>query len=213
LAKKEKSINLILRADVDGSLDPIEQSLAKLKNPEIKIKILRKGLGDITESDVDLAKTANGWLISFGTKINPRAEQLAKESGVKISTHYVIYDLVDEVKEEINNLLSPEIFEEKIGKLEVMKIFQQKAKETILGAKVLEGKIKNDSIIRVWTPSNGSEPELKGEGKIKQLQANKQDVIEVKLGSECGIKFIGPVEIQEKDILEVYQEIKKQRKI
>jgi len=218
--KKEKLIkyiNIILRTDVVGSLEAITQDLKKLDHPEIKIKILKKGLGDLTEADVDLAKAAQAWLISFGTQINKAAKQLAYELNLRVNHYQVIYDLTEDIKEEMNKLLSPEISEEKIGKLEVIKIFQQTNKETILGGRVLEGKIVKDTIVRVWQSEiiNGEkkEPELIGEGKLTQLQISKKDVEEVKSGTECGIKFSGRVKIEVNDILEVYKEVKKQRKI
>ena len=218
--KKEKLIkyiNIILRTDVVGSLEAITQDLKKLDHPEIKIKILKKGLGDLTEADVDLAKAAQAWLISFGTQINKAAKQLAYELKLRVNHYQVIYDLTEDIKEEMNKLLSPEISEEKIGKLEVIKVFQQTNKETILGGRVLEGKIVKDTIVRVWKSEiiNGEkkEPELIGEGKLTQLQISKKDVEEVKSGTECGIKFSGRVKIEVNDILEFYKEVKKQRKI
>ena len=218
--KSEKSIkyiNIILRTDVVGSLEAIAHDLKKLDHPEIKIKILKKGLGDLTEADVDLAKAAQAWLISFGTQINKAAKQLAYELNLRVNHYQVIYDLTEDIKEEMNKLLSPEISEEKIGKLEVIKVFQQTNKETILGGRVLEGKIVKDTIVRVWKSEiiNGEkkEPELIGEGKLTQLQISKKDVEEVKSGTECGIKFSGRVKIEVNDILEVYKEVKKQRKI
>ena len=218
--KSEKSIkyiNIILRTDVVGSLEAIAHDLKKLDHPEIKIKILKKGLGDLTEADVDLAKAAQAWLISFGTQINKAAKQLAYELNLRVNHYQVIYDLTEDIKEEMNKLLSPEISEEKIGKLEVIKVFQQTNKETILGGRVLEGKIVKDTIVRVWKSEiiNGEkkEPELIGEGKLTQLQISKKDVEEVKSGTECGIKFSGRVKIEVNDILEFYKEVKKQRKI
>jgi len=215
--KSIKYINIILRVDVIGSLEAITQDLKKLDHPEVKIKILKKGLGDLTEADVDLAKAAQAWLISFGTEFNRSAKQLAYELNLKVNHYQVIYDLTDDIKEEMNRLLSPEISEEKTGKLEVLKIFQQTNKEIILGGRVIEGKIIKDGIVRVWKTEvvNGEkkEPELKGEGRLTQLQINKKDVEEVKSGTECGMKFKGRVKIEVSDILEIYKEVKKQREI
>lgn len=215
--KSIKYINIILRTNVVGSLEAITQDLKKLDHPEVKIKILKKGLGDLTEADVDLAKAAQAWLISFETQISKSAKQLAYELNLKVNHYQVIYDLTEDIKEEINKLLLPEVSEEKIGKFEVLKIFQQTNKEIILGGRVIEGKIIKDGIARVWQTEivNGEkkEPELKGEGRLTQLQINKKDVQEVKLGTECGMKFMGRVKIEIGDILEIYQEIKKQRKI
>ena len=215
--KSIEYINIILRADVVGSLEAITQDLKKLDHPEVRIKILKKGLGDLTEADVDLAKAAQAWLISFGTEISKSAKQLAYELNLKVNHYQVIYDLTDDIKEEMNRLLSPEVSEEKIGKFEVLKIFQQTNKEIILGGRVIEGKIIKDGIVRVWqtevVKGEKKEPELKGEGRLTQLQINKKDVEEVKSGTECGMKFKGRVKIEVGDILEIYKEVKKQREI
>ncbi len=211
-----KSINLILRADVLGSLEAISQSLEKLNHPEIKIKILKKGLGNLTETDVDLAKTPQAWLIGFGTGISKAAKQLANDLGLRTKIYYVIYDLIEDVKDEMNRLLSPEIVEEKIGKMEVLKVFQQSGKEAILGGKVIEGKVIKNAIVRVWSDAkkeDQKEMELKGEGRIGQLQVNKKDANEVKAGAECGMKFSGKTGIEAGDRLDIYQETKRQRRI
>jgi len=215
--KSIKYINIILRTDVVGSLEAISQDLKKLDHPEVRIKVLKKGLGDLTEADVDLAKAAQAWLISFGTQISKSAKQLAYELNLKVNHYQVIYDLTQDIKEEMNKFLSPEISEEKTGKFEVLKIFQQTSKEIILGGRVIEGKIIKDGIARVWQTEivnkEKKEPELKGEGRLIQLQINKRDVPEVKSGTECGIKFKGRVKIEIGDILEIYKEVKKEREI
>lgn len=212
--QKEKSINLVLRGDVNGSLEAIVQIIDKLKNPEVKISILKKGLGDLTEADVELAKSSDGWLISFGTGITNSARQLAQENGLRLNKYEVIYNLADDIREEINKILPPEIFEEKIGQGEILKVFQKSGKEIILGARVLEGKIIKDALLRVWSSrETGQEPSLKGEGRASQLQLNKKEVPEVKSGVEFGLKFLGKIKIEEGDILEIYQEIKKVKKI
>ncbi len=205
---KVKWLNLILRADVLGSLEAIAHSLEKLEYPEVKIKIIKKGLGNLNESDVDLAKTSQAWLIGFGVEIISLAEQLANELNLKVSTYSVIYDLIRDVKERVNELLPEKIFEQRLGKVEILKVFQSRANEIILGGRVTKGKIVKNSPARVW---KAGEQELKGEGKIGQLQINKRDVEEAKEISECGIKFISRMAIDIGDILEVYQEIKKKK--
>lgn len=212
---KGPRLKVIVRADVLGSLEAIIHSLEKLQHPEIKIKIVKKGLGNITESDIDLSQTAKAWIIGFGVDISGPAKQLANELRPKISLYTVIYDLIQEVKEEINKLLPEEIIEEELGKLEVLKVFQQKGKETILGGKVTHGKVIKGVLARVWSSEvkEGEKQEFKGDGEISQLQINKKDVKEAKEGSECGIKFIGNIDFEQDDILEVYKEIKKKKTI
>ncbi|MDD4996198.1 MAG: translation initiation factor IF-2 [Patescibacteria group bacterium] len=214
--QKTKSINFIIRADVLGSLEAIVQSLEQLEHPEIKINILKKELGNLTETDVDLAKAPQAWLVGFNVNVSNSARQLADEFGLRVDIYRVIYDLIENVKQEMNKLLSVEIIEEKIGEIEVLKVFQQKGKETILGGRLKEGKAIKDAIIRVWTKTTEQDmqrTELKGEGKIVQLQINKKDVNEIKTGPEFGLKFLGKPKIEEGDKMEVYQEIRKQKKI
>lgn len=213
---KVPQLKVVVRADVLGLLEAIIHSLEKLEHPEVKIKVIKKGLGNITESDVDLSQTVHAWIVGFGVDINAPAKRLAHELGLKISLYTVIYDLISDVKQEINKLMPVEIEEEELGKLEVLKVFQKKGKETILGGKVTRGKVIKDAFARVWSSEfeeSKEGQELKGEGEISQLQVNKKDVKEVKEGAECGIKFIGNVDLEQGDILEVYREIKKKKTI
>lgn len=205
---RAKNLHLILRADVLGSLEAIVHSLEKLNLPEVEIKIIKKGLSNLTDSDVDLAKTADAWMIGFGVGMSSSARQLANELSLKVNIYNVIYDLIHDVKEEMNKLLPEEIIEEDLGRVEVLKIFQTKGNEIILGGRVIQGKIIKDVLARVWDPKE----ELKGGGKLKQLQINKRDTAEAKEGSECGIRFVGRVTIEIGDILEIYKEIKKKKK-
>lgn len=214
---KGPQLKVIVRADVLGSLEAAVHSLEKLQRPEVKIKIVKKGLGNITESDVDLAQAAKAWIIGFGVDISSPAKQLANELRLKISFYAVIYDLISDVKQEMNTLMPVEIEEEELGKLEVLKVFQHKGKETILGGKITKGKVIKEALARVWSSvekkSDETGQELKGEGKISQLQINKKDVGEAKEGSECGIRFMGSPTIEEGDILEIYKEIKTKKTI
>lgn len=204
-----KRFNIILRADVLGSLEALVHSLEQLNSPEASVKIIKKGLGSFTDSDVDLAKTVAAQMIGFGVKVSSHAHQLAKDLNLKINIYAVIYDAIHYVKEELNKLLPDEIIEQDLGRVEVLKIFQIKGKNIILGGRVTKGKIIKDSMIRIW---KADEQELIGEGIIKQLQINKKDVKEAKESNECGIKFVGTASIDVGDTLEVYQEIKKPRK-
>ncbi|MDA2922678.1 translation initiation factor IF-2, partial [Patescibacteria group bacterium AH-259-L07] len=188
---KVPQLKVIVRADVLGSLEAIIHSLEKLEHPEVKIKVVKKGLANITESDVDLSQAAHAWIIGFGVDIGASAKQLAHELRLKISLYSVIYDLIQEVKQEINKLLPEEVEEEELGKVEILKVFQHKGKETIAGGKVVHGKVIKNVLARVWAEGG---QELKGEGEISQLQVNKRDVDEVKEGSECGMKFVGNVD-------------------
>lgn len=215
---KAPRLKVIVRADVLGSLEAIIHSLKKIQQSEVKIKIVKKGLGNISVSDVDMSQTAQAWIIGFGVDISGTAKQLANELKPKISLYSVIYDLIKEVKEEINRLLPEKIKEVGLGKLEVLKVFQHKGKETILGGKVIKGKIVKEAFARIWASEKEEKTgeqglELKGEGKILQLQINKKNIQEAKEGSECGIKISGSSAVEQGDILEVYKEIKTKKTI
>lgn len=204
-----KSLNLILRADVLGSLEAIVQALDKLNHPEVRINILKKGLGNLTETDVELSRTTQAWIIGFNVEATATARQLASESETKILIYQIIYDLIEEIKKEMNSLLTDEIIEKKIGEIEVLAFFKKTTDGQIIGGRVKDGKIINESLVRIWD----KEHEIKGEGRLKNLQLNKQDVAEAKAPSECGMKIVTKTLIEIGDILEVCQEIKKQRTI
>lgn len=207
-SREIKVLNIILRADVLSSLDALTNVLKKLEVPEVKIKFVKKGLGDITDADVNLAKSSKAWLVGFNVGITPVAKNLAEEAGIKIYLYKVIYQLIDEAKIQMQNLIEPEIIEHPLGKIEVLVIFKKMPGQMIIGGRVTEGEIIKGSKIRIWRAG-----QLIGEGNLVQLQINKQDVEKARVGNECGIRFEGKVVLEVGDILEVYQEEKIERKI
>jgi len=201
-------LNFVLRADTLGSLEAVTEIVNSLNHPEVRINILRQGLGEITESDIDLAQSTGARVLSFNTGISETAKKLVRDRNVPVDVFQIIYDLVAKIKEEMNKLLPPEIKEKEIGQLEVLAIFRQGGGAIILGGRVTQGRIEKGTIARVW-----QKEELKGEGRITQLQKNKQDVEKVKAGSECGIRLEGRVDVKAGDVIKNYQEIKKERTI
>jgi len=202
--KKEegiKRLSLIIRADVLGSLEVITESIEKIEAKEVKTEIVAKGLGSITDSDVDLAASSNALIIGFHVKATPLAEELAREKKVEIKYYNVIYKLLDEVKEKLSALLSPEIVRKEIGKAEVLAIFKTEAKAMIIGVKILQGKIAKDLKAAVYRKK-----ELVLSGEIAEVQIGKEKVTDAVAGQECGLKFVGKPEIQKGDTLEIYQE-------
>ncbi|MBL7054094.1 translation initiation factor IF-2 [Patescibacteria group bacterium] len=219
-AKNTKQLKIILKANKLGSLEAIIHSIENLSTDEVKVKILKKGIGQITETDVDLASASNAYIFGFEVNVSGLARNLIKEKNVKVELYNVIYDLIEFTKEQINKLLPEEVIEEFLGEVKILKIFQKKNKEKVVGGKVLKGKVNNNRFIRIWESSEqGKQSEnreltkLKGEGKITQLQFNKNDVDEAGAGKECGLKIITQANIEPDDILEIYKEVKKQRKI
>ncbi|MCD6442267.1 translation initiation factor IF-2 [bacterium] len=205
---KIKYVNIIVRADVLGSLEAIITSLKSLVCPNVEIKIVKSGLGNLTEADVELAKTTQSWLIGFNIKVKNSVKQLIKESKIKMDLYEVIYKLIEDVQDFMKSLVGLEISEKKLGEIKILEIFRQTEKEAILGGKVLKGKISPKTIARIWRLNSDGEKEIKGESKLVQIQTNKQDVEEVVIGAECGLKLSGKIKIEKNDILEIYKEIK-----
>lgn len=208
LEGETKYVNVIIRADVLGSLDAIVGSLKNLLCPNVEVKIVKSGLGGLTEADVELAKTTQSWLIGFNIKVNNSVKQLIKESKIRIDIYEVIYKLIEDVQIFMKSLISPEISEKRLGKIGILEVFHQTDREAILGGKILEGKISPETIVRIWRLNSDGQKELKGESKLIQIQSSKQDVKEVLAGTECGLKISGKIKIEKNDILEIYQEIK-----
>jgi len=211
---KEKShsvavLNVVLKADVLGSLEAIVTAFQKLNNnPEVKIKIIKKGLGDITDTDFNLARSTSAWLVGFHVDINPTAKGLVEETGYPFYLYKIIYELLDEVKKQMNALLKPEIIEHPLAKAVVLALFKKTSNQIIVGARVKEGKVVKGCKIRIWR-----QDKLVAEGFLAQLQINKKEVEEAAVGNECGIRIEGTTNVAIDDILENYQEEKKERKI
>ncbi len=207
----KKFLNVIIKADVLGSLEAIIESLEKIENELVGVKIISKGLGHITENDIELAKTTNSLLIAFHINNPPQIEILAREKGVKILKYDIIYKLLEDIKDKMEELLGEEVIRKDFGKLEVLKIFKHDKKEMILGGKVIEGKIefKPDKFeTKIIVTRDGT---YITEGVLKDLQESKQKVSEVMQGHECGILYEGRTDVREGDVLEFYTEVKKKR--
>ncbi|MBI5766076.1 translation initiation factor IF-2, partial [Candidatus Falkowbacteria bacterium] len=199
---KVKFINLIIKTDVLGSLGAIIESLIKLETVEIKIKIIGKGLGLITESDVLKAKATGAKILGFHVKPMPAVADLARDKKVAIKFYEVIYNLIEDIKKEMENLKEKEMARKLIGKLEVLKIFRQESGSMIIGGRVSEGALEvSDTVIVI----RGGEPVASG--KVNRLECSRQLIEAVGSGQECGINFEGEPIIQEGDTLEFYQKI------
>lgn len=203
---KIKKFNLVLKADVQGSLEAVEQILATIKSDEVAIEYLGTGVGNITESDVKLAESAKGAVFGFNVEITPVAKRLAEAGGTEIKSFKIIYELVQDIKNKMSAQLAPEIVREDLGRLNVLAIFKTGKHDMIVGGRVTEGKIAKKFFIEV---KRGSE--IIGGGKLANLQQNKANVEEVGHGNECGITFEGDARIKEGDTLIVYKEEEKRR--
>ncbi|MFH0818470.1 MAG: translation initiation factor IF-2 [Patescibacteria group bacterium] len=205
--EETKQLKVVLKADTLGSLEAIISSLEKIQHKEVSISIVNKGLGNITEKDIDQAEAGKAVIVGFNVSLTPTGQDHAHGTTIVIKTYKIIYELIDFIKEQLEALLPPEIIYEKVGVLKVLAIFKSANKYTILGGRVEEGIIKDKAIVKIFR----SEKQI-GEGTISQLQSEKKNVSEIKAkGTECGIQLSSEATLAQNDILEIYEkrEIKK----
>ena len=203
---KLKQLNIIVKADVQGSAEAIKQSLEKLSDEEVRVRVIHSAAGAVTESDVTLAKVSNAIIIAFNVRPVATAKQAAEKEEVEIKQYSVIYQAIDDVKAAMKGMLDP-IYEEKvIGNVEVRQVFKVSNVGTIAGAYVLEGKIERNAGVRVLR-----ENVVIHEGKLANLKRFKDDVKEVAKGYECGMQIENYNDLKEGDIIEVYvmEEVKR----
>ncbi|MDL1913734.1 MAG: translation initiation factor IF-2 [Bergeyella sp.] len=203
-----KELNIILKGDVDGSVEALSDMLQKLSTEEIQINILHKGVGQITESDILLATASDAIVIGFNVRAGANAKDLADKEEIEIRTYSVIYDAIDDVKEAMEGMLSPEIKEQVIGNVEIREIFKISKVGTIAGCMVLSGKVTRNSKIRLLRDGI-----VKHDGELESLKRFKDDVKEVTKGYECGLNLKGYNNIEVGDILEVYEEVSVKKKL
>ncbi len=204
--EEQKLLNLIIRSDVQGSYEAIKSAVETLGNAEVAVKVVAGGVGPITDSDVQMASTANGFLIGFNMRPVTSARKLAEDKGVDIKNYSVIYELINDVKLALEGLLDPEFVEEFIGRAEVREVFNIPKAGVIAGSYVIDGKIAQGCGIRLLR--NGK---IMHDGKLSSLKRFKDDVKEVKNGYECGISLEGYVDIKAADIFEAYLMVQKKR--
>ena len=194
-------MNIVIRTDVLGSIEALMGMFEKLKNPDVILKIVRKGLGSVTDSDILSAESASGLVYAFRVPVTNQAEQLSREKHVEIKRYDVIYDLFNDVKANLEALLPKEIVVTELGKLEVLAVFKVDSGVTIAGGRVVDGKLQPNTKIRI---ARGGE--YVGEGAISELQLGKQTVKQVGSGQECGIKVQSKTKLEVGDRLETYKE-------
>ena len=194
-----KELNIIVKADVQGSVEAVKQSLLKLSNDEVVVKIIHGGVGAINESDVTLAATSNAIIIGFNVRPDSTAKATAEREGVDLRLYRVIYDAIDDVEAAMKGMLDP-IYEEKvIGHAEVRQTFKASGVGTIAGSYVLDGVFQRNCKVRITR-----EGKQIYEGALASLKRFKDDVKEVKAGYECGLVFDKFNDLQEFDQVEAY---------
>jgi translation initiation factor IF-2 len=193
-------LNLVLKADVAGSLEAIQDQIAKLSHEEVPLNVLHSAAGGITQSDVMLAAASSAIIIGFNVRPLPEAKTLADQEGVDIRTYTVIYKITDELKAAMQGMLAPEEVEESLGMAEVRQIFRASRIGTIAGCHVTQGKITRTANIRLVR-----EGTIVYDGKIASLKRFKDDVREVEEGFECGITIENFQDVKEGDVIEAYE--------
>ncbi len=203
-----KELNIIIKGDVDGSVEALTDSLQKLSTEEIQVKIIHKGVGAITESDVLLASASDAIIIGFNVRPQGKAAALATEQEIDIRTYSIIYKVIDEVKDAMEGMLSPDIVEEITGTAEIRQLFKISKVGTIAGCMVLTGKVTNKSKIRLIR-----DDVVVYTGELSALRREKDDAKEVAKGYECGMQIKNYNDIKELDIIEAFQEVEVKKKL
>ena len=203
-----KELNIILKGDVDGSVEALTDSLQKLSTEEIQVNIIHKGVGAITESDVLLASASEAIIIGFNVRPAVQAKQLAEKEEIDIRHYSIIYNVINDVKDAMEGMLSPEIVEEITGNAEVRMTYKISKVGTIAGCMVLDGKIFRSSKIRVIRDNV-----VIFTGELTSLKRFKDDVKEVSKGYDCGMQIKNYNDIMENDIIEAYQEVSVKKKL
>ncbi len=205
---KVKKLQIVLKVDVKGSLEAIKECLKAVGNDEVAINLVRAGIGTISEVDIDTARTADNIVIGFNVGVDPIAKKLAKEEKIQVLLFDVIYELIENLKELLSDLLKPEIVESVLGKVKILKVFKTGKKDMIIGGKITKGKVKPNYLVRIIRGKDKI-----AEGKITTLQREKKSVPEAKEGMECGMLYKGEPVVEEGDIVEVFSQTEKKRSL
>jgi translation initiation factor IF-2 len=205
-AGKIKELNIILKTDVQGSIEPIKSSLERLATDEVKVRILHSDSGNVTEGDVMLAIASEGLIVAFGTGLDPGARKMAEVKGIDIRQYNIIYNLVDDVEKALKGLLEPTLVEVVEGKAEVRAVFPGKKGINVAGVYITDGKASRNALVRVIRGGK-----VLTECTVSSLRRFKDDVREVATGYECGVGLDGFNEFKEGDILEFFRREKSVR--
>ena len=195
-------LNIIVKGDVDGSIEALSDSLIKLSTPEVQVNVIHKAVGAITESDVTLAAASDAYIVGFQVRPAAAAKRAAEQEGVDIRLYSIIYDAIEEVKSAMEGMLQPDIKEEVTGSAEVRQVYHISKVGTIAGAMVIEGKIKRGTKVRVIRDGI-----VIHTGELASLKRFKDDAKEVTSGYDCGFSIKSYNDLQEMDIIEAFEEI------
>ncbi|GIW74885.1 MAG: hypothetical protein KatS3mg103_1407 [Phycisphaerales bacterium] len=202
-----KEILVVLKADVQGSVDVLRHEIEKVSNDEVKVRVIHAAVGGITESDVLLAEASKAVIIGFNVIPSGKARKLAESKGVEIRTYDVIYHITEDMQKAVEGLLEPEMRQEVLGHAEVRKVFKVSKVGAIAGCYVTDGVVQRDALIRVTR----GDIVIENDRRLAQLKRFKEDAKEVRAGMECGMKIEGYDDIKEGDILECYKQVEVKR--
>jgi translation initiation factor IF-2 len=202
-----KEIRIVLKADVQGSLDVLKNEVEKISTDEVKVRVLHAAVGGVTETDVLLADASKAVIIGFNVIASAKARSVAEQKGVEIRTYQVIYHISEDVKKAAEALLEPELRQEVLGHAEVRRVFKVSRVGAIAGCYVTDGVVQRDALIRVTR----QDVVVENNRVLEQLKRFKDDAKEVRAGMECGMKIAGYDDIKEGDILECYKNVEVKR--
>lgn len=197
----KKVLNLILKVDVLGSIEAIEEVLKNIPQEEIVLRIVKKEVGDVNLSDLKLAETSQALIVGFRVKTLPSIMDIAQQKKIRIANFELIYDLVEGIRNFMGRFLAPQIIRTDLGKLKTLVVFRSEKKRQIVGGRIIEGEIVKGKKIEILR-----DDEITGEGRIISLQKNKKDIDKGVKGDEVGILYEGETKINEGDILIIYEE-------
>lgn len=203
-----QELNIVVKGDVDGSVEALSDSFIKLSTPEIQVNVIHKAVGQISESDVMLAAASNAIVVGFQVRPSVDARRLAEKEQVDIRLYSIIYDAIEEVKDAMEGMLSPEIKEEVTATLEIMQVFKISKVGSVAGCLVRDGKVKRSNKVRLIRDGI-----VIYTGELGSLKRMKDDVKEVTAGFECGLNIAGYNDIQVGDLIETYEEIEVKKKL
>ncbi len=198
-----QEILVVLKADVQGSVDVLRSEIEKVGNEEVKVRVIHSAVGGITESDILLAEASRAIIIGFNVIANAKGRSLADDKGVEIRNYQVIYHIVEDIRKAVEGLLSPDIRQEVLGHAEVRQVFKVSKVGSIAGCYITDGSVERDAFVRVTR----DDVIIEDNRKLEQLKRFKDDVKEVRSGMECGMKIIGYDDIKEGDVIECFKNI------
>ena len=203
-----KELNLIIKGDVDGSVEALGDSLLKLSTEEIQVNVIHKGVGAISETDVLLASASDAIIVAFQVRPSLNAKNLAEKEDIQIKYYTIIYDAIEEIKAAMEGLLEPKFEEKIVGNIEIREVFKVSKVGTIAGCYVLDGKVARSNKIRIIR--NGI---VVHTGELESLKRYKDDVKDVTKGYECGLKIKSYNDIEVGDIVEAFEQVEVKRKL